>query len=328
MLTTPTDWQCRYEVRFPDGEYRIENTRLQYRLTHFQQDVLRTLELLKQEHAELLYLSANAPNVIEEVQTVRRGILGFLLGPKRELRLKYSNILVEAERVEKSIEQLGSALRDFEAFQQGKKGDPQIEYLAGTHWNLLHELPVRPEKITIDAYAAFVLDQMLFRVADGSRLACGRCKMPLWRTVGIRIWDTFYCYSCAKRRYDAGQIAQSSVIKDGIEQSVFRLVFREDCSEAATREQILNRDASACQSCGFRYGAEYLEVHHALPRSKGGDERWSNLITLCKYCHDREVWFGHVHAEPTTKGMTLQQFQMLCVPRHRSAEGNQHLMQF
>lgn len=66
------------------------------------------------------------------------------------------------------------------------------------------------------------------------------------------------------------------------------------------REEILKRDKNTCQSCGQRKHRKNLEVHHIIPRSKGGSDKPTNLITLCKHCHDREDWYGHHRAFPTT----------------------------
>ena len=43
------------------------------------------------------------------------------------------------------------------------------------------------------------------------------------------------------------------------------------------------RDGYKCQCCGKKDCR--LEVHHLLPRSKGGSDKLANLITLCSDCH-------------------------------------------
>lgn len=55
------------------------------------------------------------------------------------------------------------------------------------------------------------------------------------------------------------------------------------------RVSILERDHYKCQECGF---FKYLEVHHILPRSQGGSNDPTNLITLCRRCHAKK----HGHA--------------------------------
>jgi hypothetical protein len=52
------------------------------------------------------------------------------------------------------------------------------------------------------------------------------------------------------------------------------------------RHTILSRDNFTCQDCGAKAsnGAQ-LEVDHHIPRSKGGSNDESNLVTLCRDCN-------------------------------------------
>mgnify|MGYP006281058721 CR=1 FL=1 len=50
------------------------------------------------------------------------------------------------------------------------------------------------------------------------------------------------------------------------------------------RNEVLRRDEHTCQNCGQSTNVE-LEVHHIVPKSKGGTHKMSNLRTLCKDCH-------------------------------------------
>jgi ATP-dependent DNA helicase RecQ len=51
-----------------------------------------------------------------------------------------------------------------------------------------------------------------------------------------------------------------------------------------TRKQVLLRDGFRCVSCGELL-AQDADVHHLLPRSMGGTDETSNLVTLCDGCH-------------------------------------------
>ena len=53
------------------------------------------------------------------------------------------------------------------------------------------------------------------------------------------------------------------------------------------REYVLFRDNHTCQICKGKSKDTVLEVHHIIPRSKGGTDRPDNLITLCRTCHER-----------------------------------------
>jgi ATP-dependent DNA helicase RecQ len=47
----------------------------------------------------------------------------------------------------------------------------------------------------------------------------------------------------------------------------------------------MERDNSACRECGILCKSAEADVHHLLPRSKGGSDSPNNLITLCDGCH-------------------------------------------
>ena len=51
------------------------------------------------------------------------------------------------------------------------------------------------------------------------------------------------------------------------------------------RESVLLRDNHQCVECGVRCGRAEADVHHLLPRSAGGTDEPSNLVTLCDGCH-------------------------------------------
>lgn len=48
------------------------------------------------------------------------------------------------------------------------------------------------------------------------------------------------------------------------------------------RKEIYRRDGFACALCG---DPRRLQIHHVVPRSRGGGSGHHNLITLCMICH-------------------------------------------
>lgn len=58
------------------------------------------------------------------------------------------------------------------------------------------------------------------------------------------------------------------------------------------RKEIFARDHFKCRECGFK---NHLQVHHIIPRSKGGSDDPKNLITLCNRCHQGKHGFGQQH---------------------------------
>lgn len=53
----------------------------------------------------------------------------------------------------------------------------------------------------------------------------------------------------------------------------------------AVRFRILARDDFTCQYCGRRAPTVVLEVDHVQPRSNGGSNAWTNLVTACQDCN-------------------------------------------
>lgn len=53
-----------------------------------------------------------------------------------------------------------------------------------------------------------------------------------------------------------------------------------------TREAVHERDRGQCVNCRASGPEVTLDVHHIVPRGRGGSDRLSNLILLCRQCHD------------------------------------------
>ncbi len=67
------------------------------------------------------------------------------------------------------------------------------------------------------------------------------------------------------------------------------------------RRRVLARDGHRCQVSGCT-NTRFLEVHHLVPRARGGTNRPDNLITLCSACH------RHLHDKaPGAQGLPAQE---------------------
>jgi len=53
-----------------------------------------------------------------------------------------------------------------------------------------------------------------------------------------------------------------------------------------TRANILLRDEEMCQYCGKR--GRDLTLDHIIPRSRGGQSTWENLVACCKFCNGKK----------------------------------------
>ncbi|MCG9893734.1 MAG: HNH endonuclease [Thermosynechococcaceae cyanobacterium MS004] len=52
-----------------------------------------------------------------------------------------------------------------------------------------------------------------------------------------------------------------------------------------SRREVLRRDNHACQYCG---SSKHLTLDHVIPRSKGGQHTWNNVVAACVRCNARK----------------------------------------
>ncbi|OGT32838.1 MAG: hypothetical protein A2W28_11490 [Gammaproteobacteria bacterium RBG_16_51_14] len=55
-----------------------------------------------------------------------------------------------------------------------------------------------------------------------------------------------------------------------------------------TNRELFLRDAHLCMYCGGSFHETNLTRDHVLPISKGGVDRWSNVVTACRACNTRK----------------------------------------
>lgn len=67
-----------------------------------------------------------------------------------------------------------------------------------------------------------------------------------------------------------------------------------------TRRNIMLRDEHQCQYCAKHLPVRELNIDHVLPKSRGGPDRWDNLVTACRPCNLRKSW-----RTPDEAGMRL-----------------------
>ena len=51
------------------------------------------------------------------------------------------------------------------------------------------------------------------------------------------------------------------------------------------RRNIFARDRGRCQYCGKKYPTSELSLDHVIPRSRGGDVSWANIVCACVKCN-------------------------------------------
>jgi 5-methylcytosine-specific restriction endonuclease McrA len=55
-----------------------------------------------------------------------------------------------------------------------------------------------------------------------------------------------------------------------------------------SRRTVLARDQYTCQYCGAKPGRANLTIDHIVPRSRGGETLWENVVTACGPCNRRK----------------------------------------
>ena len=57
---------------------------------------------------------------------------------------------------------------------------------------------------------------------------------------------------------------------------------------ALERSMLFNRDRHLCAYCGQVFRTAELEIEHVMPRSRGGADLWTNVVTACRHCNMRK----------------------------------------
>jgi 5-methylcytosine-specific restriction endonuclease McrA len=68
-----------------------------------------------------------------------------------------------------------------------------------------------------------------------------------------------------------------------------------------SRRTVLARDQYTCQYCGAQPGRAQLTLDHVVPRSRGGQTHWENVVTACRSCNQRKG-----NRTPQEAGLTLR----------------------
>ena len=57
---------------------------------------------------------------------------------------------------------------------------------------------------------------------------------------------------------------------------------------AVRRQEVILRDQCTCQYCAKKFPVDKLTIDHIIPKSKGGENTWENLVAACKKCNQRK----------------------------------------
>jgi 5-methylcytosine-specific restriction endonuclease McrA len=57
---------------------------------------------------------------------------------------------------------------------------------------------------------------------------------------------------------------------------------------ACNRANVLWRDKHKCQYCNVHHDDRQLTLDHVIPKSRGGQNSWTNIVTACKDCNQKK----------------------------------------
>ena len=87
-------------------------------------------------------------------------------------------------------------------------------------------------------------------------------------------------------------------------------------TRALSRKNILMRDRYTCQYCQKILSSSELTLDHVIPRSRGGETTWENLVASCNPCNNRKG-----NRTPDEAGTKLQR-----PPKPFSVHTSRHIM--
>lgn len=70
---------------------------------------------------------------------------------------------------------------------------------------------------------------------------------------------------------------------------VLKNYIRKNCmSYTCNRKNVVWRDQNTCQYCGNKFSFQDLTMDHVIPKSRGGDRKWTNIVSCCKKCNSKK----------------------------------------
>lgn len=59
-------------------------------------------------------------------------------------------------------------------------------------------------------------------------------------------------------------------------------------SYSCNRKNVIWRDKYVCQYCGNKFQYHELTMDHIIPKSRGGEKSWTNIVACCKRCNSKK----------------------------------------
>ena len=105
-------------------------------------------------------------------------------------------------------------------------------------------------------------------------------KDALWLILSGKAYAVEFYEKYVKSVKEMFQLPSVIVLKQFIKYEVI--------GPPCTRKNIFIRDEFSCQYCGIECEKLELTIDHVIPRSKGGNNSWTNLVAACKKCNQKK----------------------------------------
>ena len=94
----------------------------------------------------------------------------------------------------------------------------------------------------------------------------------------------------ARTEEEQGQILHAARVQVAMPSVIRLLEYRRipHQTRALSRKNILLRDRNTCQYCSVVLPSSELTLDHVIPRSRGGNSTWENLVACCHGCNRRK----------------------------------------
>lgn len=101
---------------------------------------------------------------------------------------------------------------------------------------------------------------------------------------------TFAQWFSFSRGYEGDDVVSTVSFKIRVPKVILLLFFdRMPKKEVKfTRHNIFERDHNTCQYCGNKYDRKDLNLDHVIPRDRGGETSWENIVCSCVPCNSRK----------------------------------------
>ena len=117
-----------------------------------------------------------------------------------------------------------------------------------------------------------------------------------FQTMTFSQWHSF------SRGYEGTDVVSTVSFKIRVPKVILLLFFdRMPKKEVKfTRHNIFERDHNTCQYCGQKFDRKDLNLDHVIPRDRGGETSWENIVCSCVPCNSQKG-----NRTPAEAGMKL-----------------------